>query len=102
MLLQRGRNRPVAAAHWPVWKPLPCGHVIGRQEKAMSNNPKKPSPHLYLVTRDGVRVAADRVPAVEAPETELDVTFVGLSDAEQRAALASFPGGRRFRLKPVG
>jgi hypothetical protein len=48
-----------------------------------------------------VRVAGDRVPAIDAPESELDVTFVGLTDEEQRAALAAFPGGRRFRLRPV-
>lgn len=67
----------------------------------MTNTSSKRQPHLYLVTRDGVRVAGDSVPAVDAPETELDVTFVGLSEAEQQAALAAFPGGKRFRLKPV-
>ena len=67
----------------------------------MTNHPIERRPHLYLVTRDGVRVAGDRVPAIDAPETELDVTFIGLSEEEQRAALAAFPGGRRFRLKLV-
>jgi hypothetical protein len=67
----------------------------------MTANSIRRRPHLYLVTRDGVRVAGDRVPAIDAPESELDVTFVGLTDEEQRAALAAFPGGRRFRLPPV-
>ena len=35
---------------------------------------------------------------ISAPEAELDVEFIGISEAEQRAALAAFPGGRRFRL----
>jgi len=28
----------------------------------------------------------------------LDVQFEGLTEAEQRAAIEGFPGGRRFRL----
>jgi hypothetical protein len=32
------------------------------------------------------------------PEAVLEVEFEGLTEAEQRAALAAFPGGRRFRL----
>lgn len=35
---------------------------------------------------------------ITSPETELDVEFVGISEEQQRAALAAFPGGRRFRL----
>jgi len=31
-------------------------------------------------------------------EAPLDVEFVGLTEAEQRRAIAGFPGGRRFRL----
>jgi hypothetical protein len=46
--------------------------------------------------RDGRRV--DRVPASAAPEATLYVSFSGLTEAEQRSALAAFPGGRRFRL----
>ena len=34
----------------------------------------------------------------DEPETVLEVEFEGLTQAEQRAALAGFPGGRRFRL----
>jgi hypothetical protein len=34
----------------------------------------------------------------DAPESILEVEFEGLTEAEQRAALAGFPGGRRFRL----
>jgi hypothetical protein len=35
---------------------------------------------------------------IAGPEAALDVEFVGISEAQQRAALAAFPGGRRFRL----
>ncbi len=60
----------------------------------------KAAPHLRLVVRDGRRI--DRVPASTAPEATLYVSFTGLTEAEQRSALAAFPGGRRFRLVGTG
>jgi hypothetical protein len=35
---------------------------------------------------------------IDGPEAPLAVEFVGLSADEQRAALAAFPGGKRFQL----
>jgi hypothetical protein len=35
---------------------------------------------------------------ISGPEVPLAVEFVGISEEEQRAALAAFPGGRRFQL----
>jgi len=68
----------------------------------MSNDPPK-ARRLYLATRDGRRVGPEavtgNVPSTNAPEAPLEVAFVGLTEDEQRAALAAFPGGRRFRLK---
>lgn len=55
-------------------------------------------PQLRLVARDGQPVRVTRVPADDTPETLLYVSFKGLTEAEQRAALAGFPGGRRFIL----
>ncbi len=52
-------------------------------------------PQLRVVTRNGRPV---NVPAVETPEEPLYVSFTGLTEAQQRAALAGFPGGRRFVL----
>jgi hypothetical protein len=40
----------------------------------------------------------DAVPVYDTPETPMAISFVGLSKAEQRAALEGFPGGRRFVL----
>jgi hypothetical protein len=40
----------------------------------------------------------DRVPVVDTPEETLVISFSGISKAEQRAALAGFPGGKRFVL----
>lgn len=58
-------------------------------------------PRLYLAAKDGKRPPSGQIPMPETPEDVLDVTFVGITEAEQRAALAAFPGGKRFRLKLV-
>jgi hypothetical protein len=34
-----------------------------------------------------------------APEQPMAITFEGLTETQQRAALAAFPGGRRFQLE---
>ena len=64
-----------------------------------------PRRYLYLATRNGQRVdlrgREGNVPSTGMPEAPLDVLFVGLSEEEQRAALAAFPGGARFRLTLV-
>lgn len=39
------------------------------------------------------------VAPIDAPELPMAVRFEGLTEAEQRAALAAFPGGRRFVLQ---
>jgi len=53
---------------------------------------------LRLVTKDGEQLAPCALPSIDAPEEILVVSFVGLTEAEQRRALAAYPGGRRFRL----
>ncbi|HEV7276960.1 MAG TPA: hypothetical protein VGN80_11785 [Devosiaceae bacterium] len=35
---------------------------------------------------------------IDQPETPLTVEFEGLTPEEQRAAIAAFPGGKRFQL----
>lgn len=57
---------------------------------------------LWLASMDGVRLhAQEAIAPIDAPETLLEVEFVGLTPDEQRMALGNFPGGRRFRLKNV-
>jgi len=56
---------------------------------------------LWLAASDGRRLGppmSDLVGAVDGPETPMEVEFFGLTEAEQRAALAAFPGGKRFVL----
>lgn len=59
---------------------------------------------LWLAAADGRRLPPRHerleVGAIDGPETPLPVEFVGLTEAEQRAALAAFPGGKRFVLVP--
>ena len=54
-------------------------------------------PHLRLAAVNGRHV--ENVPARSMPETTLVVSFQGLTEAEQRKALAAFPGGSRFKLE---
>lgn len=56
---------------------------------------------LWLASSEGRRLqrpAAERVGRIDGPETPLEVEFFGITEAEQRAALAAFPGGQRFIL----
>lgn len=58
-------------------------------------------PRLWLAAVQGTRRPHPQEPVlpIDQPEAVLEVEFVGLTDAEQRRALAGFPGGRRFVLK---
>lgn len=47
---------------------------------------------------DHRRPSPVHIPPKDAPETIMTISFVGLSEREQEAALAAFPGGRRFVL----
>jgi hypothetical protein len=53
-------------------------------------------PKLRLATRDGRPVADAK--SYAPPEAIMYVSFQGLTESEQNAALRAFPGGRRFRL----
>ena len=64
------------------------------------NNPRPARNTLVrLAARDGQHIPDGIVPAIDAPETMMVVSFTGLTEAEQRAALAGFPGGARFQLE---
>jgi hypothetical protein len=57
-------------------------------------------PQLWLAADRGARLSPprERVAPVDKPELPLEIEFEGLTLEEQRAALAGFPGGRRFVL----
>lgn len=59
-------------------------------------------PRLWLAALEGARQPYPQEPIYPAdqPEAPLEIEFVGLTEAEQRRAIAAFPGGRRFVLKP--
>lgn len=72
-----------------------------------SHSPRSASdlqiPHapLWLAASEGRRLsrpAAELVGTVDGPEAPMEIEFFGITEAEQRAALAAFPGGRRFVL----
>jgi hypothetical protein len=58
---------------------------------------------LWLAASNGRRLPspAGDVAPIDQPERPLEVEFIGLSELEQLRALAGFPGGRRFVLKPL-
>jgi hypothetical protein len=53
---------------------------------------------LRLASVDGQVRRPPQVAPVDGPELPMLVRFEGLTEAEQRAALAAFPGGSRFVL----
>ena len=57
-------------------------------------------PLFGLAPTGGPRLSPprERVTPVDEPELPLEIEFEGLTLEEQRAALAGFPGGRRFVL----
>lgn len=63
---------------------------------------KRPGQRLWLAVLEGEWQPAppEAILPADGPEAPLEIEFVGLSPMEQRAALAGFPGGRRFVLKP--
>ena len=66
-----------------------------------SPDPPPASVPVWLAASGGRRLerpVSGAVTGIHAPETPMEIEFVGLSDAQQRAALEAFPGGRRFVL----
>jgi len=58
-------------------------------------------PRLWLAAVDGEirHYPPEPLNPIDEPEAPLEVEFVGLTEAQQLAAIAAFPGGRRFILK---
>jgi len=53
---------------------------------------------LWLAAANGRKLRHPEIAPIDAPERVMSIRFEGLSDAEQQAALAAFPGGKRFVL----
>ena len=74
------------------------------QKHSPHPSPDLPPAHapLWLAASGGRRLerpVSDVVGDIHAPETPMEIEFFGLNEAEQRTALAAFPGGRRFVLR---
>jgi hypothetical protein len=54
-------------------------------------------PHAARATEGPSRYLSS-ISRADGPETPLVVEFTGISEAQQRAAIRAFPGGRRFVL----
>lgn len=55
-------------------------------------------PALRLATERGRRLHQLEIAPIDSPELPMTIRFEGITPAQQRAALAAFPGGRRFIL----
>lgn len=53
---------------------------------------------LWLAAANGRKLKRPEIGPADAPELLMSVRFEGLSHAQQQAALAAFPGGKRFVL----
>lgn len=72
---------------------------MNRQRPYPRSTPVMRRRPLWLAAVDGLPTARHpAVAPVDEPETPLTVEFEGLTPDEQRAALAAFPGGKRFQL----
>lgn len=69
-----------------------------------SSPPHGLRPALRLVVSDGRLVTPDagRPVPFSTPEQPMVVSFEGITEAQQHAALAAFPGGHRFQLARTG
>ena len=75
---------------------------MAQRQPAEATDTVRTRPCLAAV--DGVLVLPrthQHLSPADGPETMLEVEFEGLTEAQQRAALAGFPGGRRFVLRPA-
>lgn len=72
---------------------------MNRQRPYPNSTPVQRRRPLWLAAING-RSTTPHPPVapVDEPETPLTVEFEGLTPEEQRAALAAFPGGKRFQL----
>lgn len=72
---------------------------MNRQRPFPSSIPPMRGRPLWLAAVNG-RLTGHQAPVapINEPEAPLTVEFEGLTPEEQRAALAAFPGGRRFQL----
>ena len=69
-----------------------------RRMKSTITAPHLGASRLWLATVEGRRLRQRAVAPLDRPELPMLIEFEGLTEAEQRIALAGFPGGRRFVL----
>lgn len=71
------RSAPDVPLHLPLWLAASNGRRLQRPVCEFAGDP-------------------------DGPETPMEVEFFGITEAEQRVALAAFPGGKRFVLAGRG
>ena len=82
----------------PVRRPGQNGLRMERQVQRLTSPNASRRARLWLAAANGRTLTRPAVAPIDGPEIVMAVRFEGLSEAEQQAALAAFPGGRRFVL----
>lgn len=92
-------HHPVDAEHKPpVRRSTNNGLRMERHVQRLTSPNASRRARLWLAAANGRTLRRPALAPIDGPETVMTVRFEGLSEAEQRAALAAFPGGRRFVL----
>lgn len=85
-------------ARLPVRRPARAGMRMERHVQRLTSPNASRRARLWLAAANGRVLQRPQVAPIDGPELTMTVRFEGLTEAEQRAALAAFPGGRRFVL----
>lgn len=85
-------QKPPVRRHWQN------GLRMERHVQRLTSPNASRRARLWLAAANGRTLARPAVAPIDGPEMLMTVRFEGLSEAEQQAALAAFPGGKRFVL----
>lgn len=82
----------------PVRRQKSNGLRMERQVQRLTSPNASRRARLWLAAANGRTLNPPVIAPIYGPETPMKVSFEGLSEEEQKAALAAFPGGKRFVL----
>lgn len=82
----------------PVRRSAHPGMRMERHVQRLTSPSASRRARLWLAAANGRLVERPDIAPIDGPELPMAVRFEGLTEAEQQAALANFPGGKRFVL----
>lgn len=82
----------------PVRRSGRLGLRMERQVLRLTSPNASRRARLWLAAANGRALPRPSIAPIDGPEVLMTVRFEGLSESEQKTALAAFPGGKRFVL----